>query len=269
MLLKRVDGRHGSFFIPPKDMYIGRSLEMYGEWCESEVALFSQIVKPGATVVEVGANIGSMTVPLAKMVGAEGTVYAIEMQPYLAQILSANLILNNSVSAQVLMAAVSDTSGSIDVPKIRYDLDFNYGGISVDYLKTISEPKDTVRVPMQTLDELFSVSRLDFLKLDVEQFELAALRGGDALIKKHRPVIYLENDDPAVTGALLDWLHARDYQTYWHQSVLFNRHNFREKSENIFENTRCVNLLAVPNNAVVKNLRPAPDASSHPLLQGK
>lgn len=76
---KRINAKHGTFLIPPKDIYIGRSLEVYGEWCEGEVALFAQLLKPGATVVEVGANIGSHTVPIARAVGPTGMVFAIEM----------------------------------------------------------------------------------------------------------------------------------------------------------------------------------------------
>ena len=55
------------------DRYITRSLEVYGEFSGAEWALFAQVVKPGMTVVEVGANIGAHSVPLARACFPTGT----------------------------------------------------------------------------------------------------------------------------------------------------------------------------------------------------
>ena len=55
---------------------VGRSLSMYGEWSEHEVVLFSQLVSPGDTIYDVGANLGAFTIPLSKMVGEHGRVVA-------------------------------------------------------------------------------------------------------------------------------------------------------------------------------------------------
>jgi hypothetical protein len=48
------------------DSYIGRSLDLYGEFSEGEIELFKQVVRPGMTVVDVGANIGAHTIYLSK-----------------------------------------------------------------------------------------------------------------------------------------------------------------------------------------------------------
>lgn len=61
--------RYGPLLYWITDTYIGQSLDMYGEFSEGETALLRQIIRPGATVVEVGANIGAHTVCLAKAVG--------------------------------------------------------------------------------------------------------------------------------------------------------------------------------------------------------
>jgi FkbM family methyltransferase len=267
--LKQVDAKHGAFLVPPKDVYVGRSLEVYGEWCESEVALFAQLVKPGSTVVEAGANIGSHTVPLAQIVGPSGMVFAIEMQPFVAQILSANLLMNGAGQARVVLAGVSDVAGYLDVPMLRYDQNYNYGGISVDFIRGLKRKSESVRVQIQPLDDLIHVTRLDLLKVDVEHLELQVLRGAERLISKHRPVIYLENDDPEATDGLLAFLHGHGYRTFWHRSALFNPKNHRANDENIFGNARCVNLLALPNDTPVRNFEPATDKASHPKLRGK
>ena len=73
----------------PSDLYVGRSLELYGESSEFEGELFAQLCRPGQIVVEVGAHIGSHTIHLAKLVGPAGTVYAFEPQRIIFQIMCA------------------------------------------------------------------------------------------------------------------------------------------------------------------------------------
>ena len=62
-----VKGRHGTFLINLWDMYIGASLLAYGEWSEGEVEIMTPRLKPDSVVIDVGANIGSLTVPLAQV----------------------------------------------------------------------------------------------------------------------------------------------------------------------------------------------------------
>ena len=59
------------------DQYVGRSLDLYGEYSEGEVEFFDQMLKPGHIVLEAGANIGAHTVYFAKTVGPRGTVIAL------------------------------------------------------------------------------------------------------------------------------------------------------------------------------------------------
>ena len=77
------------------DLYIGRSLDLYGEYSEGEIDLFGQIVQPGQVVVEVGANIGAHTVFLAHRSGPAARVLAFEPQRIVFQTLCANLALNS------------------------------------------------------------------------------------------------------------------------------------------------------------------------------
>src|SRR5437773_2697778 len=83
--------RHGMMLYNINDVYIGRSLDQYGEFSEGELDLFQQFVKPGQLILEVGANIGAHTVWLAQAVGSTGTVLAFEPQRIVYQALCANL----------------------------------------------------------------------------------------------------------------------------------------------------------------------------------
>src|SRR5580704_19607430 len=72
--------RYGRMLYLRGDIYIGRSLELYGEYGQSENALFAQLLASDQIAIEVGANIGAHTVHLAKLVGPGGTVLAFEPQ---------------------------------------------------------------------------------------------------------------------------------------------------------------------------------------------
>ena len=85
---------------------IGKCFDLYGEYSESEIAMMRGFLSDGSTVVDVGANIGDLTVPLAGIVGASGRVYAFESHPENFNVLCGNLALNN------LNKAVKSESGA-------------------------------------------------------------------------------------------------------------------------------------------------------------
>src|SRR4030095_11726468 len=86
--------KSGPMLFNKYDIYVGGSLQKYGEFSVGEQDLFQSVVHQGELVVEVGANIGAHTVELARMVGPEGEVHAFEPQRIVFQTLCANLALN-------------------------------------------------------------------------------------------------------------------------------------------------------------------------------
>lgn len=87
-------GRRGIFVFNRNDRFIGRSIDLYGEWCESEIELLLGFIRSGDTVVDVGANIGTHTVTFAAIVGHAGSVLAFEPQPSSFQLLCGNVAIN-------------------------------------------------------------------------------------------------------------------------------------------------------------------------------
>lgn len=236
--------RHGPLVFLREDMYIGRSLALYGEFSELEAVLFAQIVRPGDVVIEVGANIGAHTVHLARLVGATGCVHAYEPQRVIFQLLCANVALNGLFNVYTHHAAAGSSAGELHVPPLNYAAVNNFGGISLSQEKT-GEP-----VPVVCLDTL-TLPSLKLLKVDVEGMEHAVLSGARALIGRHRPFLYVENDRQEKSAALITLIDELGYDMVWHLPTLYNPDNFAKNPHNAFASIVSCNLLCVPKEASV------------------
>jgi len=221
------------------DIYMGGSLQKYGEFSVGEQSVFSQIVGPGALVVEVGANIGAHTVQLARLAGHDGEVHAFEPQRIVFQALCANLALNQCANVFARQAAVGEKAGTITVPPLDPAVRTNFGGVSLQGV-TFGES-----VPLVTLDSL-DLPACQFLKVDVEGMEVEVLRGSEQLIETHRPIMYLENDRVERSAELLGIVERLGYAAYWHFPRVFNPDNYFGDAENVFGDVASVNILCVP-----------------------
>lgn len=87
--------RYGNMIFLPHDHYIGRSIIQLGEFSYGGARLIEQSLGPGMTALDVGARIGTLTLPMVKAVGKTGRVLAFEPQIVLYLLLCANMALNN------------------------------------------------------------------------------------------------------------------------------------------------------------------------------
>jgi FkbM family methyltransferase len=231
--------RHGTMLYNVHDVYIGRSLDLYGEYSESEAAFFRQVVEPGAVVVEVGANIGAHTVVLAQLVGPGGWVLAFEPQRVVYQTLCANLALNSITNVDCRNAAVGRGPGKIVVPAMDFYHDNNFGGIGLEG-HAFGE-----RMPLLTLDSL-ELSDCALVKVDVEGMEQDVLAGAAATVARCQPLLYVENDRQEKSTALIRMIDNLGYDMYWHLAPLFNPDNFAGCRENVFGQIASVNMICCP-----------------------
>lgn len=235
--------RHGPMLFNRRDMYIGRSLDAYGEYSEAEVIVFRQILWPGAVVLEAGANIGALTVPLARIVGELGHVVAFEPQRLQFHILCANLALNGLYNVFAYQQGVGRAPGEVRVPVLLPDQAVNFGGVSLEPNQQ-GEPVEIV-----TIDSL-RLKGLSLLKADVEGMEQAVLEGARETIARLRPALYVECDRRDRTPALIAYIQSFNYRAFWHAPMFFNPENFAGNSRNVFGNTASANLLALPAERV-------------------
>lgn len=237
--------RYGPMLYPVKDMYVGRSLDRYGEFSEGESELFRQMVRPGQVILEIGANIGAHTVMLAKATGHNGRIIAFEPQRILFQMLCANVALSGLTHVVTHWSAVGREMGTIVVPPLDYGKQNNFGGVSLGHW----ERGEQVRVV--TVDSL-GLTACHLIKIDVEGMEGEVLAGARETIERCRPTLYVENDRREKSAALIELLLGMNYRLYWHLPPLFNAKNFFGDSENIFGRIVSINMLCLPREVSQK-----------------
>jgi len=231
--------KHGIFAFNRNDSFVGRSLDIYGEWCESEMALFDKIVPPKSLVIDVGANIGTHTVFLAKKVGIGGRVLAFEPQRLVYQTLCANVALNALTNVNCVHVAIGDNRESITVPLLNPRAEFNFGELSL-LDQTQGETVSKIRI-----DDL-ALPRCALIKMDVEGMEIDVIRGATKTITTHHPLLFVENNRPKGSPELVEALSDLGYKCWWHIASYFNPNNFFQNERNIF--SRCspeANMLCI------------------------
>lgn len=149
---------------------------VYPDEVNEEEAFVARTLRPGDTYVDVGANVGLLALRAASVVGAAGQVVAIEAHPRTAGFLRANVAMNGFGNVGVESCAVGESRGTVSFSDLRSD-DQN----------AVDPARKGVEVPLVPLDELLPESRVphvNLLKVDVEGFELPALRGAPRLLRR-------------------------------------------------------------------------------------
>ena len=231
--------RYGLMLYSPKDTYVGRSFDLYGEFAEDEVTIFRQLIRPGQTVLDIGANIGAHVIALAAIVGPRGRIVAFEPQRVIFQMLNANVALNALGHVSTLQIALGSAPGNIKVPPLDYGSEGNFGGVSLENVPAGEE------VPLHTLDSL-AIDPCHFAKIDVEGMEIEVLKGMAQTIARHRPAMYVENDREHKSAALIAHLLGLDYRLYLHVTPTFAPGNFFGNPVNVFQATGTFNMVCLP-----------------------
>lgn len=148
-----------------------------------ENELFSEYIKNGMTVVDVGANIGYYTLLAAKLVGPSGKVYAFEPEPKNFSILSKNISINNFRNVVVLPKAASDKNDKA----FLYLSETNNEGHRI---YNLGEGRKKIEIESVSLDDFFvgQEEKIDFIKIDVEGAEMAVLEGMRHILKCNRNI---------------------------------------------------------------------------------
>jgi FkbM family methyltransferase len=151
----------------------------------------------GCIVLDAGANCGIFSIPIAQRIRERGgRVIAFEPQRMMFNALSGSVALNDLRNIFAYQMALSDTEGHVELPEINYHsnaADTDFGSVEVSKLSQPPAPSfltDRV-VKCMTIDGM-RLHRLDFVKIDVEGFELNVLIGGKKTIQYYRPFLHIE-----------------------------------------------------------------------------
>lgn len=178
---------------------VGLDLLMHGEF---DLALISFTLGalelrhrergPAVVALDCGANIGIYTIEWARMMADWGMVLAFEPQERMFYALAGNLALNNLFNARALNKAVGNVCAIADMPSPDYTMPGQYGGLALNGKANIGQTiTATAPVEVVTIDSL-QLKRVDFIKLDIEGMEAAALSGARATIERERPFMLVE-----------------------------------------------------------------------------
>jgi len=173
MMLEILPGDHLVSTLPGGERVRLSARYRHLSWNPEEYAAFRTAVRPGATVLDVGANVGAYTMLFARWVGASGQVVAFEPAPASSAGLREHLRLNGlSDRVEIVEAAVSDRAGSAA---------FNSDGVSgANALVAGAADPGAITVATTSLDAFCADRGLrpSVVKVDVEGGELDVLRGG-------------------------------------------------------------------------------------------
>jgi FkbM family methyltransferase len=164
------------------------------------------VVEPGWVCVDAGSHQGYYAILFASIVGAAGHVVAFEANPDNASAVRRNVARNRLDRAVVVneVALVGAKVGSVSLYAGRDD-DSSAWNLSAPDVASRANP--IRNVPATRLDDYFGVEdRVDFIKMDIEGSEVAALRGSRRLLAAQKPAILVEFHGPrraAISARLL------------------------------------------------------------------
>ncbi len=168
---------------------------IYNEFEQMETRFVERLLRPGMTVIDAGAHHGLYTLLASKRVGGDGRVIAIEPSPRECERLEKHLRVNRCSNTELAPCALGEDPGDADF----YLVDGFQDWCNSLRPPAVDEPVRTVRASVRRLDDVLAeldVSKVDFIKLDVEGAELSVLHGAMKLLQSEsRPAILAEVQD--------------------------------------------------------------------------
>jgi FkbM family methyltransferase len=237
---------NGPMYLVTTDTVISESLRQTGDYAPEEKSLLGELITSGATVVDVGANVGNHTLFFSQQVGDNGRVLSFEPQRFLFQVLCANSLLGQFRNIWPYRVAVGDAQGAVDIPVPNYDRPNDFGGYSLE-CDTFKEPGE-----ITTLDAL-SLSECHLIKIDVEGMELSVLKGAQATIRLTKPFLYFDDNRAEFRDEIVTFAHeVLDYRLYRHGPNVVAHHRTIDQPHVLSK------MIELPRGKAVAPTNPSP-----------
>jgi FkbM family methyltransferase len=213
---------NGSFIFPEKDITIGVSLRAHGESHRAEAEFLCKLLNLGDVAMDIGAGIGTIAIPLAKKVGPQGYVLALEAHGALFNALCGNLALNDISHIQAFNRAASEKTGCVFYfPKLDLSQSGDFFSIKLAGLLNSRDSLDrNYDNPVSTIsvDDL-NIATPKLVKIDVNGLEMPVLHGMKKTLERAKPYLYInfwKNQD-----LILKYLDTIEYVWSLHTPKLY------------------------------------------------
>lgn len=178
-------------YVDPADAHIGAPL-LAGQAHDPHVeGVLRERLQPGDVALDIGANIGILTLLAAARVGAAGRVIAVEPQARNRTLIARSAQASGLANVRIVAAAAGAAAGTIELR--THPSTSNAATPAAAGERLSAAGGRVIRVPTVALDaELAGLERLDLVKVDAEGMEPLALRGMQQLLQRFRPVLLSE-----------------------------------------------------------------------------
>ena len=211
----------GSLLSVRLDEHIFRHIYFHGEYDPETSRLLQKLVEPGQVWLDVGGNVGFFTILLSKGVGQTGRVYVFEPNPPMVERIQASLALNKATNVELIPHAVSNESNKDIIFYVPVGDGHNSGRASAVKFEDLSSTVKEVKVSTINLDDYLEKSSVkpDFMKIDIEGFEINAFRGMERTMRKNPPKLIISelNQLPGVLATpieIISYLSGFDFVPY-------------------------------------------------------
>ena len=188
--------RAGNYWIVDLRQGIDLAIYLFGSFEPEVLAAYRKLIQSGAVVFDIGANVGAHTIPMARLVGDQGSVIAFEPTDYAFNKLIANIAQNPEISRRIAatqtMLTGPETRRPDRIPS-AWSLESVQGedvhAIHGGTFKSLSQAN---LIQLDTWVDQNITQRLDLLKLDVDGYEIDVIEGGIKTLSRIQPPIIME-----------------------------------------------------------------------------
>lgn len=199
------------------DDYVSRGC-LYDAYEPTETELVRKHLKPGDVFLDVGANIGWYSLLASTIVGDGGHVYAFEPRRPTVEYLRRSVSMNRVDALVTIYDFGLDENDGEQL--LAWPKNTRNPGHSALAMSPVADEDDAIPIRVRALDAV-GLSKVDFIKIDVEGAEMRVLEGGKATIDSNRPVVLselypeqLQTVSRSTPREFFSWFSMRNYRAY-------------------------------------------------------
>ncbi len=174
---------------------IDLAIYLLGGFEPNTLQRYTQLIKPGDVILDIGANVGAHTLPLAQLAGPSGKVYSFEPTAYAFAKQSANIALNPQLAARIhphqMMLIAKDGDPLPDAVYSSWPLE-TASDLHGEHHGRLMTTHGSIKDTLDNFVRQHDIKKINFIKLDVDGNEYDVLTGAAGVIEQYKPRIMLE-----------------------------------------------------------------------------